>query len=48
MTQRSELIQRGVELQMQCYRLLRSLGPDDPWLAVELLDDAAAEGVCSG
>jgi DNA-binding MarR family transcriptional regulator len=21
---------------MQCYRLLRGLGPDDPWLAVEL------------
>ena len=36
MTERSELIERGVELQMQCYRLLRGLGPDDPWLAVEL------------
>jgi DNA-binding MarR family transcriptional regulator len=36
MTGHSELIHRGVELQMQCYRLLRNLGPDDPWLAVEL------------
>jgi DNA-binding MarR family transcriptional regulator len=36
MAERSDLIQRGVELQMQCYRLLRNLGPDDPWLAVEL------------
>jgi DNA-binding MarR family transcriptional regulator len=33
---RSDLILRGVELQMQCYRMLRNLGPDDPWLAVEL------------
>jgi DNA-binding MarR family transcriptional regulator len=36
MMDRSDLIERGVELQMQCYRLLRNLGPDDPWLAVEL------------
>ena len=36
MTGRGDLIQRGVDLQMQCYRLLRNLGPDDPWLAVEL------------
>jgi len=36
MSTQSELIQRGVELQMRCYRLLRNLGPDDPWLAVEL------------
>jgi len=33
---RSDLIERGVELQMQCYRMLRNLGPDDPWLSVEL------------
>ena len=33
---RSDLILRGVELQMQCYRMLRNLGPDDPWLSVEL------------
>ena len=36
MVDQSDLIQRGVELQMQCYRMLRNLGPDDPWLAVEL------------
>ena len=36
MTERAHLVQRGVELHMQCYRLLRNLGPDDPWLAVEL------------
>jgi DNA-binding MarR family transcriptional regulator len=36
MTERADLIQHGVELQMQCYRMLRNLGPDDPWLAVEL------------
>jgi len=36
MSNQPERIQRGVELQMRCYRLLRNLGPDDPWLAVEL------------
>jgi DNA-binding MarR family transcriptional regulator len=36
MSERAQLIQRGVELQMRCYRMLRSLGPEDPWLALEL------------
>ncbi|MFN0072522.1 MAG: MarR family winged helix-turn-helix transcriptional regulator [Chloroflexota bacterium] len=31
-----ELIQRGIHLQSQINRLVRNLGPDDPWLAVEL------------
>lgn len=36
MTDGPSLIQRGVELQSRINRVLRDVGPDDPWLTVEL------------
>jgi DNA-binding MarR family transcriptional regulator len=36
MTKCFALVQRGIELQTQINRLIHNLGPNDPWLAVEL------------
>lgn len=36
MTQRARLVQEAIDLQVRFYRLLRALGPDDPWLLLEL------------
>jgi DNA-binding MarR family transcriptional regulator len=36
MTRRAQLVQHAIGLQVRFYRLLRALGPDDPWLSLEL------------
>ena len=36
MTDRAPLVARALDLQIQIYRLLRELGPDNPWLTLEL------------